>query len=104
MLGILAECNKTCQRCDQTAHTANVDANQQLRVVACELGQQDRRGNVTDKLAGEDTEQQGAFLHQSGEKIPDGVDPSHISGKNKEKYLQKSMICDKINTDYSSIK
>ena len=64
LLSILPEGDQACQGRDQSAHAADVHAQEQISVIVRELGQKDGRGHVADDLAGKYAEQQGAFLQK----------------------------------------
>ena len=84
MAGVLAEGDQAGQRGNQRAGAADVHAHQQIGVVAGELAEQDGRGHIADHLAGQDAEQQRAFLHQCGEKHAYRRNARHITGENEE--------------------
>ena len=83
---IFPEGDQAGQRCDQGTYAADVYTDQKVCVVSGELGQEDGGGNITDALAGQGAEQQGISLQQLGEGSADGLDPRHISCKNKEEH------------------
>ena len=62
MRQVFAEGDQACERRDEGAGAADVDAQEQFTVVFGELGEQDGAGDVTDDLAGEGTEDQHATL------------------------------------------
>ena len=67
MLAVFPKGDQTGKGRDQRTHTADVDTQQKLLVVVCELGKQDCGGYITDDLAGQYRYQQGVFLKKVGE-------------------------------------
>ena len=59
---IFAEGDEAGQGGDQGAYAADIDADEQVSVVAGELRQEDGRGNIADTLTGQGTEQEGVTL------------------------------------------
>ena len=86
VLGVFPEGNQTGQGGNQRAHATDVDAQEKMLVIVCKLGQQDRRGDIADDLAGQHGNQQGVFLQQEREEGTDHVDSGHISGEDEEEY------------------
>ena len=84
MRHVFAEGDQACERRDEGAGAADVDAQQQFTVVIGELGEQDGAGDVTDDLAGEGTEDQYAALQEAGEKLTHDVDAGHIAREKEE--------------------
>ena len=84
VLDVLAEGNKACERGDERTCAADIDADEQLGVVAGELREQDRRGHVTDALAGKHADEQGVLLKQGREDHSNALDARHIARKDKE--------------------
>ena len=84
VLDVFAEGDQTCQGSDQGSRAANVHAHQEILVVLGELGEQDRRGHVTDNLAGRHAEQEGAFSQEVGKEISHRLHACHVPRKDKE--------------------
>ena len=85
MLDVLAEGDQAGKRCDQRARATDVDTDQKIGIVFCELREQDRRGDVTDHLAGKGAEHEGVLIEKEGEKLPYNADARHVSRKDEEK-------------------
>ena len=62
MLNVLAEGDKRGEGGDKCSDAADIYANEKISVILCELRKEDRRGYVTDKLAGDYAEKKGALL------------------------------------------
>ena len=63
-----------------------IHADEQLGVVTGKLREQDRRGHVTDALAGKHADEQGVLFKQSREDHSHALDARHIARKDKEKH------------------
>lgn len=58
---VLAEGDQAGKRCDERARAADIDTDEQGGVILRERGEQNRRGHVTDHLAGEGTAEKHVF-------------------------------------------
>ena len=67
MLAVFPKGDQTGKGRDQRTNTADVDTQQKLLVVVCELGQKNRGGYIADDLTGQHRYQQGIFLQKIGE-------------------------------------
>ena len=66
MLAVFPKGDQTGKGGDQRTNTADVDTQQKLLVVVCELGKQDCGGNIADDLTGQHRYQQRIFLKKVG--------------------------------------
>ena len=89
LVGVFPEGDQTGKGCNQSAHTADIDTQQQLPIVFCKLGQQDGRRHIADNLAGNDAENQGTFTQQPGEYFSYDIHTGHISGEDEEEHEGK---------------
>ena len=82
---VVAECDQAGKRRDQSTCTADIYPQEKLPVVIRKTGKQDRRGDITDDLAGTDAHQESAFAKEAADKFLNGGDPGHVARENKEK-------------------
>lgn len=80
----LAVGDQACQRRNQRARAADVDAEQQLAVVVREPREQDRRRHVADELAGERGDEQRALRKPAGEQVMQHFNARGVARKDKE--------------------
>ena len=80
----LAKGDKTCQGGDEGSRAADVNAQKQGRVVGCEAGEENCRGNVAYCLAGEGGNQKCVLLQKGRNQGVDCIESRKISCENKE--------------------
>ena len=113
MGGVFSEGDKACKRSNQRTCSTDVDAHQKMMIVVGELRQENRRGYVTDALAGKNADKKRAPLKELREKGMNRFKSRHISREDKETnkgekqsvvYLAKSLAVKEKNgnEDYSS--
>ena len=67
VLHVFAEGDQAGQGGDQGTHTTDVDTHQKVGVVFGKLRKQNGRGNVTDDLTAQGTEDQSVLFQEEGE-------------------------------------
>ena len=83
---IFLESDKACEGCDKRARSADIYADKKISIVFCKLRKKDRRGYVTDKLAGKRADKERVLVKKPGKEVADNVYTRHISRKDEEEY------------------